>query len=504
MNNKPVVLLILDGWGDSKQQENNAISMAKTPTWDKLLATTSHTLLNASGSSVGLPEGQMGNSEVGHMVIGSGRVTHQDLSRINLDMQENGFATNNCLTNAIDSSNNIHLLGLVSDGGVHSHEQHLHTLLELCKARNRKNVFVHAFLDGRDTPPKSAKNSIKKLLQLMGKLECGKISSISGRFFAMDRDKRFDRTKLVYNMLTQGISPYHSKDALSAVELAYARNETDEFIQPTSIDDFQEITSGDTVIFFNFRSDRARQLSRALTEVDFPDFPRAHTITLKEFVTFTNYADSINANIAFPKPELENIFAQVCAENNLSQLKIAETEKYAHVTFFFNGGIEAEFPNEERILIPSPKVDTYDLKPQMSAQAICQEIVDAINNSSHDVIVANFANADMVGHTGDLAATISAIEFLDACLTKILTATNHNGATLLITADHGNADCMYNAATQQAHTAHTNALVPLVLVSKNRLQLKNIPGTLADIAPTMLNLLNIEPPSQMTGTSLLK
>lgn len=503
MQNTPLALVILDGWGHDPKHENNAIAIANTPNWDSILQEYSYTLLDASGNSVGLPDGQMGNSEVGHMVIGSGRVIHQDLSRINLSMEEDGFSSNLCLTNAIKNANRIHLIGLVSDGGIHSHKDHLLSLLQLCKNNNNQNVHIHAILDGRDTSPKSAKSYVEEVIDLTNNLELPGITSVAGRFYSMDRDKRYERTKLSYDLLTLGKCEFLATSAVDAVEQAYLRGETDEFIKPTKMPNFEKINDGDTVIFFNFRSDRARQLSYALTDNLFSGFQRDVKVKLNSFITFTNYAADIKAEIAFPKPQLKNIFGKICADNGLSQLRVAETEKYAHVTFFFNGGNEPPFLKEERVLIPSPKVSTYDLEPKMSADIVCNEMVKAILEKNYKIVITNFANADMVGHTGNLEATITAIEFLDECLGRIIQAIKESNGVLLITADHGNADCMFNEKTNQPHTAHTKALVPFVLVSNTKYKIKQTNGTLADVAPTMLNLLNIEKPLEMTGNSLL-
>lgn len=504
MAKDPITLVILDGWGHDSKQENNAIAMARTPNWDHLLESYSYTLLDASGDAVGLPKGQMGNSEVGHMVIGSGRAIQQDLSRINQAMIEDGFATNENLLNAIKSNSRIHLIGLVSDGGIHSHTDHLTTLLKLCGNNNNNDIHIHAILDGRDTPPKSAHKYLSKVTSLAESFNMPGITSIAGRFYSMDRDKRYERTLESYDLLTQGKSEYSYNSPQEALDAAYNRGETDEFVKPSKVSGFQEIKDNDVVIFFNFRSDRARQLSYALTEDTFDSFQRNKIINLKSFITFTNYADNIKAEIAFPKPILDNIFAKICEDNQLSQFRVAETEKYAHVTFFFNGGVETPYEGESRVLIQSPKVATYDLCPKMSAKEVCDEIVKAHTSSEFDIIISNFANADMIGHTGKLNATIEAIEFLDECLGRILESNSKCNGTLFITADHGNADCMFDEKTNQPHTAHTKSLVPFVLVSNNKVAMQKNYGTLADIAPTMLSLLGIDKPREMTGRSLLE
>lgn len=501
----PIALIILDGWGHDTANEHNAITQAKTPNWDRIEEKYSKTLLSASGKDVGLPENQMGNSEVGHMVIGSGRVIHQDLTRISNSIDDGSFFENTTLTDAISKANKLHILGLVSPGGIHSHENHLKNAISLCKNLGQDNVYIHAFLDGRDTPPQSAADSLEKIYSFLSNSKSGKIVSISGRFYSMDRDKRYERTEKAYDLLTQGISDFSAKTPQQALKDAYLRGETDEFVIPTIIDGFEPISDGDTVLFFNFRADRARQLSFALTEPNFDGFIRKSMPKIKEFITFTEYAKELNCKVAFPKPTLKNIFGQICSEKKLTQLRVAETEKYAHVTFFFNGGTEKPFEGESRTLIPSPKVSTYDIKPEMGSYEICEEIVQAIDNNKYDVIIANFANADMVGHTGNMSAAIEAIEHLDKCLGKIEKAIINSGGCAFITADHGNADCMYNTESKQAHTAHTKSLVPFVLISKNKNhELLPANGTLADIAPTLLDIMGIGIAPEMTGKSLLK
>ena len=504
MSPKPLALIVLDGWGHRDEADANAIEQAKTPTWHRLWNAYPHALLGASGLDVGLPEGQMGNSEVGHLNIGAGRILYQDSVRITNAIKEGTFASNPVFqTTCRDlqkSGKTLHLMGLVSDGGVHSLEEHLVALIPLAESFNIP-VQIHAFLDGRDTPPKSAVKFLSTLEAIVTKTKQTKIASIMGRYYAMDRDKRWERTTLAYNCLTQAESPYHASTALEALEMAYARAETDEFVQPTRIAHTAPIQSGDAVIFFNFRTDRARQLSYALSNPDFQAFKRTAWPQLSHFVSFTEYATDLRAEIAFPPTSTSHTLGAVLADRGLKQLRLAETEKYAHVTFFFNGGEEVPFKNEERILIPSPKVATYDLQPEMSAPALTDAFVQAIESKQYDVIICNYANADMVGHTGNFEATLKAIETLDHCLERVITALQSAGGAAFITADHGNADQMYDAVTKQAHTAHTLSKVPLLYVGDN---LQLVPsGRLCDIAPTMLALLNIPIPEEMTGHSLI-
>ena len=504
------VLIILDGWGENSATHYNAIAAANTPTWDNLIKTTTNTKIAASGSSVGLPDGQMGNSEVGHMTIGAGRIIEQDLVRINKSINspkksKQNFFNNKTLfkniTTVLNLKKNIHILGLLSDGGIHSHKSHLYALLKMINAHNNynnNNIFVHAFLDGRDTPPKSA----AKYLSELEKTNTN-IASISGRFFAMDRDNRFARTKKIYDLLTCGTENFSAKTALDGLQQAYDRLETDEFVSPTRINQSPTINDGDLVIFYNFRTDRTRQLSEALTTKNFSKFVRDKFPKIK-LLTFTKYSADIAADIVFPPIELENVLSAYIASKQLPQLKIAETEKYPHVTFFFNGGKETCLPLEDRILIPSPKVKTYDLAPHMSAVAITKTLINAINQQQYALIVCNFANADMVGHTGNIDATITAIETLDQCLAKIITSIKTTNTDLIITADHGNAELMYDVKNQQPLTSHTSFPVPFIYIgSKTATLNKKQQHSLQDIAPTILALLGIEKPTVMTGNSLL-
>ena len=506
---KPMVLIILDGWGHSDQKKNNAIHAAHTPTWDRLWNNYPHTLIQGSGTHVGLPDQQMGNSEVGHMNIGAGRIVYQDLTRIQKSIDQGEFFKNPVFNNAIQSAIHhnkaIHIMGLLSPGGVHSHEAHLQAMLKLAQQQGAKQVYLHAFLDGRDTPPKSARTSLQAIDALCHDLNVGCIASISGRYYAMDRDQRWERTAKVYDLLTTGVSSFHASDALTALEIAYERGETDEFVQPTAIcapeTQATTIQDGDAVFFMNFRSDRARQLSYAFANAKFNGFERKFQPKLSHFVTLTRYAEDLAAQVSYPPSNLVNVLGDYLAQHNLKQLRIAETEKYAHVTFFLNGGREEAFTGEERILVASPKVTTYDKQPEMSAIEITNHLVNQIKNQTQDVIICNFANADMVGHTGNFSATIKAVETIDACLKRIVNALETVKGELLITADHGNAEAMYCDNSQQPHTAHTNGPVPLVYMGRAA-RLHHPDGSLSDIAPTLLTLMNLDPPPEMTGTPL--
>lgn len=505
----PLALIILDGWGYREETQANAIAIANTPHWDDLWQHYPHTFISASGHSVGLPDGQMGNSEVGHLTMGAGRIVHQDLTRIELAISDDSFFTNPVLTQAIDQAiktqKAIHIVGLLSPGGVHSHEHQIQALIKLAALRHARQVYIHAFLDGRDTPPRSAELSLTTLTRYCRDLKCGEIASIIGRYYAMDRDKRWERTQEAYDLLTLGKANYQATDAITALHLAYARGENDEFVKATRIQKNESapitVNQGDTVIFMNFRADRARQLTHAFIDTHFTDFTRSHFPHVN-FVTLTEYDATFHVPTVFPPASLTHILGDYISHLGLRQLRIAETEKYAHVTFFFNGGVEKPYPGEDRILIPSPKVATYDLQPEMHAPEMTDRLVAEIKKQHYDIIVCNFANADMVGHSGNLAATIKAIEVLDTCLGKIINALQAVGGEALITADHGNAEIMFDDHTQQPHTAHTHQLVPLVYVGHKATIIKP-DGLLSDIAPTMLYLLDIPKPEEMTGQSLL-
>lgn len=507
----PLVLIILDGWGHREDPDANAIAAARKPNWDALCQHYPHTLISGSGRCVGLPDGQMGNSEVGHLNMGAGRIVYQDFTRIDSAIENGDFFSNPILTEALNKAKSthktVHLMGLVSPGGVHSHERHLHAMIELAAKLHIPSLYIHAFLDGRDTPPRSAATSLEKLEQHCREMKCGRIASLIGRYFAMDRDHRWDRIEKAYDLLTQGKAAYQAATALEGLALAYARGENDEFVQATSIHPDQspaiKINNGDIVIFINFRSDRAREITQAFIDPQFQGFKRQRWPTLGAFVCLAEYDVRFPTPVAFPPQLLNKLFAECISQAGLKQLRIAETEKYAHVTFFFNGGIEKPFPGEDRILIPSPKVATYNLKPEMSAYELTETLVNKIENNQYDVIICNFANADMVGHSGDFPATVRAIEALDECLGKVISAVQKVGGELLITADHGNAEKMYDNENNQAHTAHTTDPVPFIYMGRNaQIIVKN--GKLSDIAPTMLYLLNISQPAEMTGNSLLK
>ncbi|MFN7097334.1 MAG: 2,3-bisphosphoglycerate-independent phosphoglycerate mutase [Gammaproteobacteria bacterium] len=507
---KPMTLIVLDGWGYREDPTDNAIAAAKKPIWDKLNSYYPHTTIQGSGRCVGLPDGQMGNSEVGHVNLGLGRIVYQDYTRINEAIKSGEFFSNPVLLEAIQQAKQhgkvIHVLGLLSPGGVHSHEDHILAFIELVKRTGGNQLAVHAFLDGRDTPPQSARASLEKIEAALKTTNTGHIASICGRYYAMDRDKRWDRVKLAYDMLTAGVAPYQARSALEALDLAYQRGETDEFVKPTCIMPADQkpiiIRDGDAVIFMNFRADRARELSYALTQPNFSHFDRLKKPALGAFVTLTEYANDIVAQVAFPPQILTQGMGEVLSEHGLTQLRIAETEKYAHVTFFFNGGKETVYPGEQRILVPSPKVSTYDLKPEMSAYQLTEELVNAIQSKQYDFIVCNFANPDMVGHTGNFGATVKAIEAVDACLGAIYDALMSVGGEMLITADHGNAEYMFDPETAQPHTAHTCEPVPLIYVGRPAHFIEQH-GKLADVAPTLLYLMDLPIPNEMDGKVLL-
>lgn len=510
VKHRPMVLIILDGWGYSEDPDNNAILSANKPVWDKLWSNCPHTLINGSGTHVGLPPEQMGNSEVGHLNLGAGRIVYQEYTRIDHAITEGTFSHNTVLTTAVDkaakSGKAIHIFGLLSPGGVHSHEDQIQAMVKLAIERGASHVYMHAFLDGRDTPPKSAAASLTVMDKLFARLGKGRIASIIGRYYAMDRDTRWDRTQKAYDLLTQGKADFQAATALTGLEMAYARNETDEFVSATAIVPQRKqpvrIENGDVVIFMNFRADRARQITRAFIEKDFTGFTREKTVDLATFVCLTEYKKDFNIPVAFPPEHPRNGFGEYISKLGLRQLRIAETEKYAHVTFFFNGGEEQPFSGEDRILVPSPKVATYDLKPEMSAPELTAKLVEAIESGKYDAIICNYANPDMVGHTGILAAAIKAIETIDVCLGKVVKALQKVGGELLITADHGNAEQMRDHKTHQPHTAHTSNLVPFIYVGRNATMAAS--GALSDITPTMLYLMGLKIPSEMEGTPLLE
>ena len=502
---KPVVLLILHGWGHREDPRDNAIAQADIPNWRRLWDSAPTTLIHTEGGFVGLPDGQMGNSEVGHMNIGAGRVVYQELTRIGAAIADGSFFDNPELLaacdEAIDNGRTLHVMGLLSPGGVHSHEDHLFAMLELAKRRGVPRVAVHAFLDGRDTPPRSARPSLQKLQHKCDELGNVRIASVSGRYYAMDRDRRWERVTLAWDAIVNAQGE-RTADPLAALEAAYARDENDEFVLPTVIDGTQPMSDGDAVVFMNFRADRARQLSAAFVQEDFDGFAR-RSLRLGRFVCLTQYDASLNAPVAFAPDNLRNTLGEVVDARGLRQLRIAETEKYAHVTFFLNGGREEPFDGEERILVPSPKVATYDLQPEMSCPEVTARLVEAIESGRFDVIVCNYANPDMVGHSGDLQAAIKAVEVVDAAVGRVVEATRARGGELLVTADHGNVEMMRDPNTGQPHTAHTVGPVGLIYVGDRTATLRD-GGSLRDLAPTLLDMAGVPAPEEMTGRSLLQ
>ncbi len=502
---KPVVLLILDGWGYSESTEYNAIYQATTPNWDQMWANNPHTLIGTSGSKVGLPDGQMGNSEVGHLNIGAGRIVYQDLTRVSIAIKDGSFFSNSALVGAVDAARSkdgaVHILGLLSPGGVHSHEEHIHAMVEMATSRGCNKVYVHAFLDGRDTPPRSAGLSLERLQRCVDKADGARLATIVGRYYAMDRDNRWERVSKAYDLVTGAEAPFTAPDAQAALQMAYDRDENDEFVQGTRIGEAVQMEDGDSIIFMNFRADRAREITRAFIEPEFDEFERRITPQLASYTTLAQYHEDFAVPVAYGKEELNNTLGQYISDLDMRQLRLAETEKYAHVTFFLNGGREEPFRNEERVLIPSPKVATYDLQPEMSSVAVTDALVEAITSGEFDLIVCNYANPDMVGHTGDFDAAVQAIEAIDKALGRILEAMKSAGGELLLTADHGNADQMRDPESGQPHTAHSNNPVPLVYVGRDGELTQG--GALCDIAPTLLTILGLEQPEEMTGRSLL-
>lgn len=503
---RPAVLLILDGWGMSDSTDHNAISAAAKPVWDRIWATYPHTAIRTSGSAVGLPAGQMGNSEVGHLNLGAGRVVYQEFTRISRSIRTGSFFANRTLTDAVDAAVSrdaaVHILGLLSPGGVHSHEEHIHAMAKLAVERGIRKLYIHAFLDGRDMPPKSAEPSLTAMDEKLAELGHGRVATVIGRYFAMDRDHRWDRIKVAYDLISRGEALYQAESAVEALHAAYERGEADEFVQSTRIGDPVTIEDGDMVVNMNYRSDRARQITRAFIEEDFDGFERESVPELATFISLTAYSKDFDIPVAYPPERLENTFGEYIANLGLHQLRIAETEKYAHVTFFFNGGIETPNEGEERILVPSPQIATYDLQPEMSAREVTDRLVDALHSDRFDAVICNYANGDMVGHTGNYEAAIEAIEVLDECIGRVVEATLEVGGELLITADHGNAEQMIDAKAEQAHTAHTLNPVPLIYVGQHASELMEN-GALCDIAPTMLQLMGLPQPAEMTGRSLL-
>jgi 2,3-bisphosphoglycerate-independent phosphoglycerate mutase len=507
---RPLALIVLDGWGLGRKRNGNAIYHAKIPFYRHLVENYPMATLKASGIEVGLPEGQMGNSEVGHLNIGAGRIVYQELTRITKAVKDGPFFRNPEFLAAVShvKANNsvLHLFGLVSDGGVHSHLGHLFALLELAKKENTERVFIHAVLDGRDVGPVSAREYLTALEDKISELGIGQVVTVSGRYYSMDRDKRWERTELAYRAMVDGKGEA-AASTLHALEVAYEHGETDEFVKPTIIltgkgKPVGTVKDDDAVIFFNFRPDRARQITRAFTDREFAGFDRGLKPVYPYFVCMTQYDETINAPVAFTPDHPKRTLGEILADAGLTQLRIAETEKYAHVTFFFSGGEEKSFPGEERILIPSPKVATYNLQPEMSAPQVTDRVIEEVKENRFDVIVLNYANSDMVGHTGVLEAAVKAVETVDTCLHRVVTAVLEKGGAAIVTADHGNAEQMTSGRNQQMFTAHTPNPVPFILVSDTSYRLHKS-GILADVAPTMLELLGLTKPAEMTGTSLL-
>ena len=501
---KPVLLCILDGFGYSEDKFGNAIAAAQTPNLDKMYSDYPNTLINASGLAVGLPDGQMGNSEVGHTNIGAGRVVYQELTRITKSIKDGDFYKNDELCSVMESvtgEKSLHLIGLLSDGGVHSHIEHLYGLLEMAKQKGVEKVFVHCFMDGRDVPPTSGKNFIEQLQLEMSKIGTGKIATVIGRYYAMDRDNRWDRVETAYSAMIKGEGE-KTADIVKSMAKSYEDKITDEFIKPLIAEADGMIKNGDSVVFFNFRPDRAREITRSIVDEDFAGFKTVAGIKTN-FVTLTQYDKTMpNVSVAFKPDTLENTLGEYLEKNNLRQLRIAETEKYAHVTFFLNGGVEQPYANEDRALISSPDVATYDLKPEMSAYLVTDELIKRLQSKKYDIIVLNLANCDMVGHTGVFSAAVKAVEVVDECVGRILAETLNQGGVMLLTADHGNADKMYDGVETSPFTAHTTNAVPFIVAGAGDVSLKD-GGKLADISPTILKLIGLEKPAEMTGSNIV-
>jgi len=511
MSVTPVILLILDGFGYREDITDNAIAQAYKPNWDRLWSTYPHALINASEGFVGLPSGQMGNSEVGHLNMGAGRVVFQDFERINNAIETGSFFENPALVEAVQTAKHadkaVHIFGLLSDGGVHSHQEHIYAMVEMAAKTGLSNIYVHAFLDGRDTPPISAKPYLQALEDKCAALGAGKIASICGRYYAMDRDKRWERVAPAYKLVTEGVGEFTASSALAGLEAAYARGENDEFVKATAIvkpgESPVHMQDGDVVVFMNFRSDRARQLTSCFLEPDFSGFKRDYLPKLGGYYTLTMYdKNEVNAKAVFPPSDVTNTFGEYVSSLGLKQLRIAETEKYPHVTFFFNGGEEKVFDGEDRIMVPSPKVATYDLKPEMSAFELTDKLVEAIESRKYDAIICNYANCDMVGHSGILSAAIKAVEAIDICIGRVVEAMQRIGGEVIITADHGNVEMMQDVANDQPHTQHTTNLVPMLYIGRPALVAGD--GALSDLAPSLLKMMGVPQPPEMTGTPLLQ
>ena len=509
MNITPVLLVVLDGFGYREDVDFNAIQVAHKPNWDALWRDYPHTLINASEKFVGLPSGQMGNSEVGHLNIGAGRTVYQDLSRVDVAIEDGSFYTNAALCQAValarQNGSTLHIMGLLSPGGVHSHENHIFAMLEMAVRAGLEKVCLHAFLDGRDTPPRSATQSLQRLQEKCASLGVGQIASITGRFYVMDRDKRWERVQPAYELLTEGRAEFVAADALSGLEQAYARGESDEFVKPTvTVSGSAKCTmrDGDVAVFMNFRADRAREITHALTDAAFDGFRRTSFPKLASFVTLSSYGEDFHLPCAFPPETIHNGFGEYLSNLGLRQLRIAETEKYAHVTYFFNGGREQPYPGEDRILVPSPKVATYDLKPEMSAFEVTDRLEAAILSRQYHAIICNYANGDMVGHSGNMEAATRAVEALDSCIGRVVKAMRSIGGEVVITADHGNAEQMLDRTTGQAHTAHTLNPVPFLYIGRKAELAEG--GALRDLAPSLLTMMGLPQPPEMTGHSLIR
>ncbi len=502
---KTIALIIMDGWGHRLDQKDNAIANAKTPILDKLWQDCPSMLISSSGLDVGLPEGQMGNSEVGHVNIGAGRIVYQNLTKIDKAIGDGEFYQNPALVKAVDAAvandKAVHILGLVSPGGVHSHEDQILAMIELAAKQGATKIYLHAFLDGRDTPPRSALGTLEKFDAKFAEVGVGRTATLIGRYFSMDRDNRWDRVEEAYKLFTQAESQYNANTAAAGLEAAYARDENDEFVKATVIGEAAPISDGDAVIFMNFRADRAREITRAFVDTDFTGFERSVIPKLADFVMLTEYAANIDTSIAFPSDKLVNTLGSVLEQKNKTQLRISETEKYAHVTFFFNGGVEDPFKGEDRELIPSPQVATYDLQPEMNSEMLTDKLVAAIESEKYDVIICNYPNGDMVGHTGVYDAAVKACEAVDQSIGRVVGALEKVGGECLITADHGNAEMMINPETGGVHTAHTNLPVPLIYFGRDAEPAET--GRLSDLAPTILTLLGQEIPAEMTGKNLM-
>ena len=511
MSRKPHLLIILDGFGHSESSDSNAISAAQMPHWQALLQSCPHGLISGSGEDVGLPDGQMGNSEVGHMNLGAGRVVYQDFTRITKAIRDGEFAANpaiaGAVAKAVAGNKAVHILGLLSPGGVHSHEDHLHAMVDVAVAQGAQRVYVHAFLDGRDTPPRSAEPSLLAMESHLRATGKGRVATVIGRYFAMDRDNRWDRVESAYRLLTEGLGERKCATAVDALQASYDAGVNDEFVAASVIAGAGEapavISDGDAVIFMNFRADRAREITKAFVDTDFKGFARVKTPHLADFVMLTEYSAAIKASVAYKPASLVNSLGEYLAGLGKTQLRIAETEKYAHVTFFFSGGREAPYPGETRILVPSPNVATYDLQPEMSAAEVTDKLVAAIAAGEHDVLICNYANGDMVGHTGDFDAAVKACETLDTCIGRLAEAVRKAGGDMLITADHGNVEQMRDNETGQAHTAHTCELVPFVYLGQQQGVEIAPNGVLSDVAPTLLHLMGLAQPAEMTGRNLV-